>query len=324
MKSWRVAEPGELDCPEWMDIPVPVPADNQCLVQVSAAALNFSDLLMVRGKYQVKPPLPFTPGQEIAGTVVEAGSGSRFTLGQRLASKVFWGGFAEYALVDDDMGIPLPESISLEKAVTLPVVYTTAHIALHHRGHLSAGETILVHAGGGGVGLASVQVGKAAGAKVVATMGNPDKFDLVRSNGADLVLDYTSDDWIDEVNAFTDGKGANIIVDPVGGEVAEYSLNCIAWEGRHLIIGFAAGAVPKFPGHRLLLKNASAVGVYWTHENDGPVVEDATRSLVEMFQAGQIDPVIDTRFGLQELKTALRALDSRETIGKVVLTVDSD
>ena len=320
MHVWQVAEPGELDCLNWVELPIPEPAAHQCLVKVAAAALNFSDVLMVAGKYQIKPPLPFTPGQEISGVVVTPGPESKFKAGQHITSKVVWGGFAEYSIVRDDMAIALIEEISLEHAVALPVVYTTAHIALFHRANVIAGDTVLVHAGAGGIGLAAIQLAKSAGARVVTTVGNLAKAELLKQNGAELVLDYATEDWVDAVNEFTAGSGADIIVDPVGGEVAEQSLNCIAWEGRHLVIGFAAGAVPKFPGHRLLLKNASAVGVYWSHENDGPLVAKTTAELVALMRDRKIIPVIDRQFNLTELPDALEALANRNTTGKVVLS----
>jgi NADPH2:quinone reductase len=324
MKAWQVSQPGGLDCLEWIDLARPVPADNQCLVKVEAAALNFSDVLMIGGKYQIKPPLPFTPGQEISGTIINPGANSKYQVGQMIATKVVWGAFAEYSLAEDNMIIPLTDEVSLKYAVALPVVYTTAHIALFHRAKLRAGETVLVHAGAGGVGLAAIQLAKSFNATVIATVGNLAKSELLKQNGADLVLDYSTENWVEEVIAFTDGKGADVIVDPVGGEVAEKSLNCIAWEGRHLVIGFAAGTVPKFPGHKLLLKNASAVGVYWSHENDGPLVAECADELVTMLKDGKINPVIDTQFRLDQLPDALDALAGRRTSGKVVLSVSGD
>jgi NADPH:quinone reductase len=321
MKGW-IVEDTKADAPlRWAELPAPAPAPGHALVHIEAAALNFSDLLMVRGKYQVRPPRPFTPGQEVAGTVIASASGGRLTPGQRVASKVVWGGFAEQVLVDEAMAIAVPDAMPLAEAAALPVVYPTAHIALLAHGRLRPGETVLVHAAAGGVGLAAVEIARAKGARVIATVGGASKAALPRDRGAEAVLDYTQEAWIDEVKRLTGGKGADVIFDSVGGGVTEQSLRCIAWGGRLLVVGFSSGTIPAIPANRLLLRQAAAIGVYWSHERDAALVADTVRDLLALYEAGTIRPHVDTRFHLEELPAALEALQSRASTGKIVLRV---
>lgn len=321
MRSWQVVQTGEPEGMQLAEIAEPRPDAETCLVRVEAAALNFSDLLMIRGAYQVKPPLPFAPGQEIAGTVISAPAGSGFAAGDRIASKVMWGGFAEHAAVRADMLIRVPDAMSAAEAAALPVVYPTAHIALMCHGGLKSGDTVLVHAAAGGVGLAAVQIAHAKGARVIATAGGEEKLALARDHGADVAIDYRDDRWIDKVRAATGGSGADLIFDPVGGAVTENSLRCIAWGGRLLIVGFASGAIPAINAARLLIKNASAVGVYWSHERDGPLVAETVEDLLAMYETGGIKPLIGARYAFEAAPRALRDLEARKTTGKVVLEV---
>jgi NADPH2:quinone reductase len=319
MKAWIVEDTRAEPPLRWAELPPPAAAPGRALIRVEAAALNFSDLLMVRGKYQIRPPLPFTPGQEVAGTVIAPGG--RLKAGQRVASKVVWGGFAEQALVDEAMAIAVPDGMGMAEAAALPVVYPTAHIALLRHGRLARGETVLVHAAAGGLGLAAVEIAAAKGARVIGTVGDAAKAAIVRARGAAEAIDYRDAGWPERVKELTGGTGADIVFDSVGGAVTEQSLKCIAWGGRLLIVGFSSGTIPAIPGNRLLLKNAAAIGVYWSHERDGALVADTVRDLFALYEAGKIRPQVDTRFRLDQLPEALETLQSRASTGKIVLRV---
>jgi NADPH2:quinone reductase len=319
MKAWIVEDTRAEQPLRWSEIAPPAPGPGQALVCVEAAALNFSDLLMVRGKYQVRPPLPFTPGQEVAGTAIAAAPGGRLTPGQRVASKVVWGGFAAQTLVSEAMAIAVPDGMSIAAAAALPVVYPTAHIALMHHARLAMGETVLVHAAAGGVGLAAVEIAAAKGARVIACVGGADKAAIAREHGAAAAIEYRDAGWPEQVKALTDGKGPDVVFDSVGGEITEQSLKCIGWGGRLLIVGFSSGAIPAIPGNRLLLRNAAAIGVYWSHERDAALVAATVADLLTLHAAGKIRPRVDTRFTLAQLPEALAALQSRQSTGKIVL-----
>jgi NADPH2:quinone reductase len=324
MKAWIVEDTTSTEPLRWGEAPAPAPSPGKSVVRVGAAALNFSDLLMVRGKYQVRPPLPFTPGQEIAGTVIATAPGSRLKVCQRIASKVVWGGFAEQALVEDAMAIAVPDAMPLAAAAALPVVYPTAHIGLLAHGRLAPGETVLVHAAAGGVGLAAVEIAAAKGARVIATVGGPTKAAVPREHGAVEVLDYAREDWTERVKELTGGQGADVIFDSVGGAVTEHSLRCIAWGGRLLVVGFSSGTIPAIPANRLLLRNAAAIGVYWSHARDAALIEAALADIFALHAAGHIRPRVDARFALADLPAALAALQSRATTGKIVLRVGEE
>lgn len=323
MKAWVVrnwCKPEEM---EFATVPVPEAGDGQILVRVEAAALNFLDTLMIQGLYQVKPPLPFTPGIELAGTVVKAGVGSIFKEGDRVMGNVGYGAFAQYAVVDDLKAMPMPDAMSAEEGATIPCVYPTSYSALRHSANMQPGETVLVHAGAGGVGLAAIQLAKAWGGKVIATAGGEEKVAICRKHGADLAIDYLgSDPWVDQVKDFTKGRGADIIVDPVGGDITDRSLRCLAWCGRLLIIGFAGGRIPEIPANRLLLKSASAIGVFWgERRNRNPqAAKEMANELVAMYGRGEIKPVISKVYPLTDAPQALLDLGSRQTYGKVVLS----
>lgn len=319
MKAWIVEDTRAEPPLRWSEVPPPAAAPGQALISVEAAALNFSDLLMVRGKYQVRPPLPFTPGQEVAGTVISAAPGGRLRAGQRVASKVVWGGFAEQALVSEAMAIAVPDRMDIAAAAALPVVYPTAHIALLHHARLAAGETVLIHAAAGGVGLAAVEIAAAKGARAIACVGGAEKAAIAREHGAAAAIDYRDAGWPERVKALTDGKGPDVVFDSVGGEITEQSLKCIAWGGRLLIVGFSSGAIPAIPGNRLLLRNAAAIGVYWSHERDAALVGATVADLLALYGAGRIRPRVDARFTLAQLPEALAALQSRRSTGKIVL-----
>lgn len=221
----------------------------------------------------MRPPLPFIPGQEIAGTV--SADSVRFRQGERVAGKVLWGGFAEQAVAREDMLIRLPKDVPFAEGASLPVIWPTAWIALHERARVRAGETVLVHAAAGGVGAAAVQLARAAGARVFATAGGADKLALCRELGAEEAFDYRAGPWLEPLFACTGGRGVDVVFDPVGGEITELSVKALARNGRLLIVGFAGGAIPAIKANRLLLKNASALGVYWNHDSDAALVARA-------------------------------------------------
>jgi len=319
MKAWVVEDTRAANPLAWTEVPAPAPAPGRALVRIEAAALNFSDLLMVRGKYQVRPPLPFTPGQEVAGTVLAAAPGGRLKPGQRVASKVVWGGFAEQTLVSEAFAIAVPDRMGIAEAAALPVVYPTAHIALLQHARLVPGEWVLVHAAAGGVGLAAVEIAAARGARPIACVGGADKAVVARAHGAIAAVDYREPGWPDRVTDITGGGGPAVVFDSVGGEITEQSLKCIAWGGRLLIVGFSSGTIPAIPGNRLLLRNAAAIGVYWSHERDAALVEATVADLLALHAAGKIRPQVDTRFTLAQLPEALETLQSRKSTGKIVL-----
>lgn len=324
MRAWLSGKQPGMDGLKLGTAAVPEPGERELLVRVEAAALNFSDLLMIDEHYQIRPPRPFVPGQEVAGTVVAAGPKTTVTAGARVTSKVFWGGFAEYAIVRDDMAVPMPDSLDAVHAAALPVVYPTAIVALTESTRLAPGETVLVHAAAGGVGLASVQVARSLGARVIATAGSDEKCRIALQHGAEHAINYRREDWVGAVREATNGEGADVIVDPVGGEIAVASLKCIAWEGRLLIIGFSSGQIPALPANRLLLRRASAIGVYWSHERDAAMMARVTAKLVEMIARGAIKPLVGGIYKLAELPRALGDLKDRSSVGKLVIDMGGE
>jgi NADPH2:quinone reductase len=316
VNAWQVASHGGLEALAPAELPVPVPGPGELLVRVHAAALNFSDLLMMRGAYQVRPPLPFVPGQEIAGFVV-APAGSPWS-GRRVATKVLWGGFAEFAVARESMVIGLPESLSLEAGATLPVVWPTAWIALHDRARLAPGESVLVHAGASGVGIAAVQLAKIAGARVAATAGAEPKLALAREAGAQAVFDYRDEGWPDAARAFA-AEGFDVVLDPVGGDVTDASVRLLGWGGRLLVVGFASGEIPAIRANRLLLRNAAAIGVYWSHERDAPLIERAVADVLRRHAAGEIRIAARRVYPFAALPRALAEFAGRKAAGKSVI-----
>lgn len=319
MKAWRSGDAPGIDGLELVEIEPPSPGPGELLVRVEAAAVNFSDLLMIGDRYQVRPERPFTPGQEVAGVVEQAGPGAAIRPGERIASKLTWGGFAERAVARGDMAIRLPGALGFADGAALPVVYTTAVVALTETASVGEGDRVLVFAATGGMGIAAIQVAKALGARVVAVASGPEKAAVARAEGADAVIPSDAEDFVDRVMEATDGQGAGIVVDTVGGAATARALECLAWRGELLVAGFLSGEVPKIPAHRLLLKGAAAKGVYWDHDRDRALVERAVGRVLEMVGSGAIRPRVDTRYRLADLPRALRALERRETVGKLVL-----
>ncbi|MFI5007859.1 MAG: NADPH:quinone oxidoreductase family protein [Solirubrobacterales bacterium] len=319
MVATRWGEPSEL---EYLDVPDPEPGPGQVAVETRAAGCNFPDILMVQGKYQVKPPHPFSPGHEIAGVVRAVGPGvTRVRPGQRVIGNLEWGGYAERAVTAAERVHPIPDGMPFDQAAAFYVVYQTGYSALVRRAALQPGEWLLVHGAAGGVGLAAVQLGKALGARIIATAGTPEKLEVAREAGADVLVNYQSEDWVERVKAVTGGEGADVIYDPVGGDVFDGSTKCIAFEGRLLTIGFAGGRIPTLAINRVLLKNFSVVGVHWGYyqRRGSPLVQEWMDALMKLYGEGRIRPVIYRAYPLREAAAALRALASRESYGKVVL-----
>jgi len=315
----RLMEPGELRVAE---SPAPAPSADQIRIEVKAAGCNFSDLLMLKGEYQVRPELPFIPGGEVAGIVREVGARVEgFAVGDRVLSRCALGGYAEQVAVDAATTYVLPEALSFAAGAALPTVYPTSYAALLWRAPLLPGETLLVHAAAGGVGLAAVQIGKALGATVIATAGGQAKLAIARSAGADVLIDYREEDFVPRVLEATDGRGADVIYDSVGGETTDRSLKCINWNGRLLVIGFASGTIPSVELNRVLLKNISIVGLHWSAypDREPERIDECFDGLLQMAREGSIDPLVSQEYSLEDAGAALIALGSRKTVGKVVL-----
>jgi NADPH2:quinone reductase len=324
MNAWRVDATCGMDALACAEAQAPVPRSGEVLIEVHACGLNFSDLLMIAGRYQVRPPVPFIPGQEIAGRVVGVAPGSARRVGERVASKVLWGGFAELAIAKENMLVRLPDRMAYAAGATLPVVWPTAWIALFDRARLEAGETILVHAAAGGVGLAAVQLARNAGATVIAGVGDEAKTKTAREAGAAHAVVTSIADWPARVSELTGGRGPAIVFDPVGGDLADASLKIIARNGRYLIVGFAGGEIPRLAASRLLLKNASALGVYWSHEEDGPLVSRSLAEIFALWDAGKVRIAAGRSYPFDMLRAALADLAARRTTGKCVLAVKEE
>ncbi|HSQ19956.1 MAG TPA: NADPH:quinone oxidoreductase family protein [Blastocatellia bacterium] len=305
------------------EIDQPQPSDRQVLVRVNVAGLNFPDLLIITGKYQFKPTLPFSPGFEIAGTVEKIGpSVTRFSVGEHVIAQVAIGGFAEYAIAEEHSTHSKPAAMSDDEAASFPLVYQTAYFGLAYRGALQKGETVLIHSAAGGVGLAAVQIARALGAgKIIATVGSDEKLALVRDNGADVALNYQVEDFVDVVKRVTNGRGADVIYDPVGGEIGERSTKCIAFEGRLVLIGFTSGRFSNFVANHILVKNYSVVGLHWGayRYNDPAKIEQGWNELLALYDTGTLKPVIGGRFHMERVADAMEFLASRKAVGKVVL-----
>ena len=304
------------------ELPEPVPRANQVVIDVEAAGCNFFDILLVQGKYQMKPAFPFTPGAEVAGVVRELGPGvTGVAIGDRVFAGLALGAFAERVAVPVAALHRMPAGMSFPEAAAFPVVYPTSYAALVLRANLRAGETLLVHAAAGGVGVAAVQIGKALGARVIATAGGSDKLEVARRVGADLAIDYSSGDWVEAVKQATGGRGADVIYDPVGGEIFEGSMKCIAWNGRLLVIGFAGGTIPEVKTNRILLKNISIVGLHWGAyaTNEPERVPEVFAGLAKLYETGHVRPLIFGTYSLDDVPKALEALGSRGSYGKVII-----
>jgi NADPH2:quinone reductase len=324
MRAWqieRLGEPSEVMSLNEVDVPAVGP--NEVLVKASAIAINFPDVLLARGEYQVKPELPFTPGLELCGEIVEIGSDvSHLTIGQRvIGSKI--GALAEYVLLDAELVFPAPDSLSDAEAAALYIGHQTGYFGLHRRAQLQPGETLLVHAAAGGVGTAAVQLGKSMGARVIGVVGSAAKIDVARAAGADIVIDRSAEDFVEIVNRETGGRGADVIYDPVGGDVFERSTKCIAFEGRIVVVGFASGAVGAARANHALVKNYGILGLHWgLYATKNPaLVMQAHLELNRLADLGQVKPVIGEVLEFEEAAAAIQALADGATVGRLVVTL---
>jgi NADPH:quinone reductase len=308
------------------DIPLPEPEPGEVRIRVRAAGLNFADSLMIKGQYQDKPALPFVPGLEVAGQIERCGEGvAGFTPGERVMATPDHGGFAEAVVTRAANVVRLPESIDYPTAAGFAIAYGTAYGALCWAGRLQAGETLLVHGAAGGVGLATIECGRELGARVIATARGPERLSVAKAHGADEGIATASEDVRARVRELTDGRGADVVFDPVGGELFTASLRSIAWAGRILVVGFASGAIPQIPANLLLVKNAAAIGFYYWgsyRRHDPARVHAAFETLLQWHADARIRPHVSELRPLAEARGALELLLSRRSTGKVVLTVD--
>lgn len=322
MRALRCHAFGPLEHLAVEEVPSPRPGPGQVLLDVKAASLNFPDILMAQGLYQVKPPLPYTPGAEAAGVVLATSAGvRRFRPGDRVIAIAGWGGFAEECVVDAGKLSSLPDGMEFDAGAAFLYTYGTALHALRDRACLAAGETLLVLGAAGGTGLAAVEVGKAMGARVVAAASSNDKLTLCRQAGADLTVHYGTESLKDRVRELTGGGGADVVFDPVGGPCTEPALRATKWRGRLLVIGFAAGEIPRIPLNLALLQERSLVGVYWGEwaRRDPGGHERNVRQLVDWFASGAVRPVISERLPLDGAIGAMRRMADRQLKGKVVI-----
>ena len=301
----------------------PAPAEGEVRIDVKAAGINFPDLLVIQGKYQFRPPLPFVPGSECAGVVEAVGEGvDGVRAGDKVTASGLAGAFAEKICVPAAATVPIPEGMGFETAAGVTITYGTSYYALKQRAGLRPGETLLVLGAAGGVGLAAVELGKAMGARVIAAASSPEKLDAAAAAGAEMRVDYTREPLKETVKEHTGGKGADVVYDPVGGDYSEQALRAVAWEGRHLVIGFAAGDIPKIPLNLLLLKGADVRGVFWGSwtQRDPAAVRENLAELKGMFEDGRLKPRVET-YPLADYREALEALAERRAVGKLVLTM---
>jgi NADPH:quinone reductase len=304
------------------EVPPLKPANAQVVVAVSACGVNFPDTLIIQGKYQLRPDLPFSPGGEIAGTVKEIGEGvTRFKAGDRVIAFTGWGGFAEEVPVEVAHLIPIPEGMDFVTASAFVMTYGTSHHALKDRAELKPGETLLVLGAAGGVGLAAVEIGKAMGARVIAAASSDDKLTVCQQHGADDLINYGREDLKERVKALTEGRGVDVIYDPVGGDYSEPALRGMAWKGRFLVVGFAAGDIPKIPLNLPLLKGCSLVGVFWGAftRKEPQRNQEHMRELLAWFHEGRLRPYISATYPLERAADALNDVMNRKVMGKVVL-----
>jgi NADPH2:quinone reductase len=291
-------------------------------IAVDACGVNFPDTLIVQGKYQFRPPPPFSPGGEVAGRIVEIADDVRgLETGQRVIAVMIFGGFAEQVVVPATGIIPIPETMDAETAAAFMITYGTSMHALAQRGRIREGETLLVLGAAGGVGLAAVELGKQFGARVIAAASSADKIAVALEHGAHEAINYREEDLVERVKAITDNRGADVIYDPVGGDATTQALRSIAWRGRLLIVGFASGQIPEIPANRLLLKGCEATGVFWGNfiQREPSVSRDNVERLFSMHARGALRPRVSRTFPLEQASDALECLQRREAIGKLVL-----
>lgn len=304
------------------EVPSPQPRAGEVRVAVKAAGVNFPDSLIIQDKYQFKPPLPFSPGGELAGIVEAVGEGvTRFVPGQAVIGFTGWGAFAEQALVTEDKLTPMPDGMPFDVAGSFLMTYGTCWHALKDRAQLAAGETVLVLGAAGGIGIAAIEIAKALGARVIAAASSEAKLQACREHGADETIDYDREDLRERLKALTGGQGVDVVCDPVGGRFSEPALRSTGWRGRYLVVGFAGGEIPKIPLNLPLLKGCAIVGVFWGDfmRREAAQGERDVQELVGLYRAGKIRPLVSGRYTLERTPEALNALMQRKVQGKVVI-----
>ncbi|TMF28830.1 MAG: NADPH:quinone oxidoreductase family protein [Chloroflexi bacterium] len=328
MKAWVVRQLGGPETMRFEELAEGKPADGMVRIRLRASAINYFDSLMIAGQYQTKPDLPFVPGSEVSGEVISAPTGSGFQAGDRVMALMdnqglTRGGYAEVADAAPGSVAPMPAKMGFDEAAAFTLIFQTGWFGLHRRANLKAGETLLVHAGAGGVGSAAIQLGKAAGAIVIATAGSDEKVEVCRELGADHAINYKTQDFVEEVKKITGGRGADVVYDPVGGDVYDRSTKCIAFEGRIVIVGFTSGRIPQAATNHVLVKNYSVVGLHWgLYSKRAPeLIPLATKALFELYEAGKIKPYVSTRLPLSEAPRGLTSVAGGKSTGKVILTV---
>ncbi|HVV61415.1 MAG TPA: NADPH:quinone oxidoreductase family protein [Pseudolabrys sp.] len=322
MKALLCTRLGTPDDLELSDIPEPAPGAGEAVVRVKAASLNFFDTLIIAGKYQYKPTPPFSPAAEFAGTIESVGDGaSAFKPGDRVIGYMTYGAAREKVAISTDRLIKMPDGLDFDRAAGVCITYGTTYYALKDRGAIKASETLAVLGASGGVGLAAIELGKLMGARVIACASSDEKIAFARKHGADEGINYASEDLKDALRRLTDGRGANVIYDPVGGPYSEPALRSIAWEGRFLVVGFAAGDIPKLPLNLVLLKGCSVVGVFWGSfiERDPQRHRANTAQLLEWCAQGKLSSHVHAVYPLAEAPKALKAIAARQVMGKVIL-----
>ena len=328
MKAWVVRQLGGPETLRFEDVDAGAPADGMVRIAVRASAINYFDALMVAGQYQVKPELPFVPGNEISGVVDSGGAATGLKKGDRVTALLdnaglTRGGYAELADAMPTSVQRMPDAMPFDDAAAFTLIFQTAWFGLHRRANLQSGETLLVHAGAGGVGSAAIQLGKAAGATVIATAGSDEKTAVCRELGADHAINYKTQDFAEEVKGLTGGRGADVIFDPIGGDVFDRSTKCVAFEGRIVVVGFTSGRIPQAAANHVLVKNYSVVGLHWgLYTRRAPeLLPAAQAALLDLYASGKIKPLISAHVSLADAPKALAMVAAGKSTGKVILTI---
>jgi NADPH2:quinone reductase len=323
MKAVLCKQYGPPESLTFEELPSPTPAPGEVVVSVKAASVNFPDVLIIQNRYQFKPPLPFSPGSELAGVVKEVGPDvARWKAGDKVMAFTTYGAFAEEVKTEAARLVALPEGMDFVSGAAFLLTYGTSDHALRDRGGLAAGETLLVLGAAGGVGLAAIQIGKALGARVIACASTQDKLAVCRSMGADAAINYAAEDLRERIKALTDGRGVDVVYDAVGGPYTEPAFRSLAWRGRLLVVGFAAGEIPKLPLNLALLKGAAVVGVFWGDfaRREPEAFAASVRQLGAWFQEGKLHPHVSQTLPLKDAAEALKLMAGRQVKGKLVLT----